>query len=65
MIWFGYNVAKNGGIGLLVYFLGTTIILPVVMAIAFLFKTNSLLRRAAVFFMAFALTAGAVWAAVH
>ena len=31
----------------------------------FLIKKNSLLRRAAVFFMAVALTAGAVWAAVH
>ena len=50
---------------MLAYFLGITMILPVVMAIAFLIKANSLLRRAAVFFMAVALTAGALWAAFH
>ena len=50
---------------MLLYFLGITIILPVVLASAFLIKKNSLLRRAAVFFMAVALTAGAVRAAVH
>ena len=50
---------------MLVYFLGVTVFLPVALATVFLFNANSLLHRAAVFFMTAVLPASAVWAAVH
>ena len=47
------------------YFIGMTVVLPLVLAVVLLINTNSLLRRAAVFFMAAALPACAVWVIAH
>ena len=56
---------ENGGIGLLVYFLIGTILLPMLLALFFLLNKNGLHQRAAVLFLAVVLLGCTGWAMVH